>query len=80
MLQYQQQQEEQNATAIKIAFNGSIGLEVTPPEENPTERFPGPSMPLEGYQDIAAALPSTSLGPTLPAASPDPQHLQGTIV
>ncbi|XP_049885017.1 potassium channel subfamily T member 2 isoform X1 [Pectinophora gossypiella] len=80
LLQHQQQQQQQNANAIKIALNGSIGLEVTPPEENPVERLPGPSMPLDGYQEVAAALPSTSMGPTLPPASPEPQHLQGTIV
>ncbi|KAL0852100.1 hypothetical protein ABMA28_000340 [Loxostege sticticalis] len=81
LLQHQQQQQQQNANAIKIALNGSIGLEVTPPEESPPERFPGPSMPLSGYQEVAAALPSTSMGPILPPApSPDPQHLQGTIV
>lgn len=84
LLQYQQQQQQQqNANAIKIALNGSIGLEVTPPEENPTDRILGQGMPLDGYQEVAAALPSTSMGPTLPppvASSPDPQHLQGTIV
>ncbi|XP_046977356.1 potassium channel subfamily T member 2 isoform X6 [Vanessa cardui] len=69
LLQHQQQQ--QNANAIKIALNGSIGLEVTPPDEGPMDRF--------GYQDMAAALPSTSAGSGLPA-TPDPQHLQGTIV
>ncbi|XP_047543739.1 potassium channel subfamily T member 1 isoform X7 [Vanessa atalanta] len=69
LLQHQQQQ--QNANAIKIALNGSIGLEVTPPDEGPMDRF--------GYQDMAAALPSTSAGSGLPP-TPDPQHLQGTIV
>ncbi|XP_050361411.1 potassium channel subfamily T member 2 isoform X1 [Nymphalis io] len=69
LLQHQQQQ--QNANAIKIALNGSIGLEVTPPDEGPMDRF--------GYQDMAAALPSTSTGSGLPP-TPDPQHLQGTIV
>lgn len=68
LLQHQQQQ--QRANAIKIALNGSIGLEVTPPEEGP-DRLPG-------YEP--AALPSSSLGPTLPPPSPEPQHLQGTIV
>ncbi|CAH2103589.1 unnamed protein product [Euphydryas editha] len=72
LLQHQQQQQQQNANAIKIALNGSIGLEVTPPDESPMDRF--------GYQDIAAALPSTSAGSGLPPPSPDPQHLQGTIV
>lgn len=80
LLQHQQQQQQQNANAIKIALNGSIGLEVTPPEESPPDRLPGPSMSLGGYQEVAGALPSTSLGPSLPAATPDPQHLQGTIV
>ncbi|KAJ2954350.1 hypothetical protein O0L34_g2609 [Tuta absoluta] len=80
LLQHQQQQQLQNANAIKIAFNGSIGLEVTPPEENPEERFPGQSLPLDSYQEVAAALPSTSMGSSLPPASPEPQHLQGTIV
>ncbi|XP_059062295.1 potassium channel subfamily T member 2 isoform X3 [Achroia grisella] len=81
LLQHQQQQQQQNANAIKFALNGSIGLEVTPPEENPSDRLPGPSMPLSGYQEVAAALPSTSMGPTLPPAqAADPQHLQGTIV
>lgn len=80
LLQHQQQQEQQNA--FKIALNGSIGLEVTPPEEHPLERFPGSSNPLGGYQEVAAALPSSSHCPTIPIAtsSPDPQHLQGTIV
>nr|XP_021187590.1 potassium channel subfamily T member 2 isoform X8 [Helicoverpa armigera] len=80
LLQHQQQQQQQNA--FKIALNGSIGLEVTPPEEHPLERLPGPSIPLGGYQEVAAALPSSSLGPSLPTvtSTPDPQHLQGTIV
>ncbi|XP_035429587.1 potassium channel subfamily T member 2 isoform X1 [Spodoptera frugiperda] len=80
LLQHQQQQQQQNA--FKIALNGSIGLEVTPPEEHPLERLPGPSIPLGGYQEVAAALPSSSLGPSLPSVTPtpDPQHLQGTIV
>nr|XP_053624836.1 potassium channel subfamily T member 2 isoform X12 [Plodia interpunctella] len=82
LLQHQQQQQQQNANAIKIALNGSIGLEVTPPEESPSDRFPGPSIPLSGYQEVEAALPSTSIGPNLStsAATNDPQHLQGTIV
>ncbi|XP_061704849.1 potassium channel subfamily T member 2 [Cydia pomonella] len=80
LLQHQQQQQQQNANAIKIALNGSIGLEVTPPEETPAERFPGTSMALGGYQEAAAALPSTSMGPSVPSPSPDTQHLQGTIV
>ncbi|XP_063373395.1 potassium channel subfamily T member 1 isoform X2 [Cydia amplana] len=80
LLQHQQQQQQQNANAIKIALNGSIGLEVTPPEESPAERFPGTSMTLGGYQETAAALPSTSMGPSAPSPSPDTQHLQGTIV
>ncbi|KAF9804934.1 hypothetical protein SFRURICE_007837 [Spodoptera frugiperda] len=80
LLQHQQQQQQQNA--FKIALNGSIGLEVTPPEEHPLERLPSPSIPLGGYQEVAAALPSSSLGPSLPSVTPtpDPQHLQGTIL
>lgn len=77
LLQHQQQQQQQNANAIKIALNGSIGLEVTPPDEGPVDRL---GAPLCGYQDMAAALPSTSSGPNLPPPTPDPQHLQGTIV
>lgn len=85
LLQYQQQQQQQQQTAnaIKIALNGSIGLEVTPPEEGPSNRIHGQGICLDGYQEMAAALPSTSMGPTLPppkASTPDPQHLQGTIV
>lgn len=82
LLQHQQQQHQQNANAIKIALNGSIGLEVTPPEEHAMDRFPGASMPLTGYQDVAGALPTASMGPALPpvASAPDTQHLQGTIV
>ncbi|KAI8430833.1 hypothetical protein MSG28_000986 [Choristoneura fumiferana] len=79
LLQHQQQQQQQNLNAIKIALNGSIGLEVTPPEETPPDRFPG-SMPLGGYQEVAAALPSASVGPLAPSPAPDTQHLQGTIV
>lgn len=75
LLQHQQQQQQQNANAIKIALNGSIGLEVTPPDEGPADRLGA----LGGYQDLAAALPSTS-ATGLPPSSPDPQHLQGTIV
>ncbi|CAH0716191.1 unnamed protein product, partial [Brenthis ino] len=75
LLQHQQQQQQQNANAIKIALNGSIGLEVTPPDEGPADRLAA----LGGYQDLAAALPSTS-ATGLPPPSPDPQHLQGTIV
>ncbi|XP_039763885.1 potassium channel subfamily T member 2 isoform X2 [Pararge aegeria] len=77
LLQYQQQQQLQDANAIKIALNGSIGLEITPPDEGPLDRLGGP---LGGYQDMAAALPSTSMGSGLPPPTPDPQHLQGTIV
>ncbi|CAG5024104.1 unnamed protein product [Parnassius apollo] len=84
LLQHQQQQQQQNAAAIKIALNGSIGLEVTPPDECPRDRmFCGSSsagISLGGYQEMAAALPSTSMTPSLPPPSPDPQHLQGTIV
>lgn len=107
---------------IKIALNGSIGLEVTPPEENspplvssntalivnhpssiglnstgstlslvqsglPMSSSLGMSQPLLGisppsptYGDLASsqqtALPTISTGPS----TPDPQHLQGTIV
>ncbi|CAB3225304.1 unnamed protein product [Arctia plantaginis] len=80
LLQHQQQQQQQNA--FKMALNGSIGLEVTPPEENPSDRLPCSPIPISAYQDVAAALPSSSLGPTLPpiSSTPDPQHLQGTIV
>ncbi|XP_068621412.1 potassium channel subfamily T member 2 [Battus philenor] len=84
LLQHQQQQQQRNAGAIKIALNGSIGLEVTPPEEYPGDRMlcagPSSGYPLGPYQDVAAALPSTSMTPTLPPPSPEPQHLQGTIV
>ncbi|CAK1554909.1 unnamed protein product [Leptosia nina] len=68
LLQHQQQQQQQNAEAIKIALNGSIGLEVTPPDENP------PELGFSGYQELAAALPSPR------PSSPDPLQLQGTIV
>lgn len=80
LLQHQQQQQEQNA--FKIAISGSIGLEVTPPEESPSDRSLCSNIPIGSYQEIAAALPSSSLGPILPpvASIPDPQHLQGTIV
>ncbi|XP_062525171.1 potassium channel subfamily T member 2 isoform X2 [Bombyx mori] len=71
LLQHQQQQQEQDA--IKLGLS-SIGLRITPPEETPR-------MALEPFQDIAAALPSTSGGSTMPVnVTPDPQHLQGTIV
>ncbi|CAK1588740.1 unnamed protein product [Parnassius mnemosyne] len=84
LLQHQQQQQQQNAAAIKIALNGSIGLEVTPPDECPRDHmFCGSSnagIALGAYQDMAAALPSTSMTPSLPPPSPDTQHLQGTIV
>lgn len=81
LLQHQQEQQKQNVNAIKIALNDSIGLEVTPPEENPIDRLP-PNSTLTGYQEMAAALPSTSLAHTLSAASPAPDahQLQGTIV
>ncbi|XP_075990844.1 slowpoke 2 isoform X3 [Anticarsia gemmatalis] len=80
LLQHQQQQQQQNA--FKIALNGSIGLEVTPPEENPSDRLTCPGVPIGAYQEVAAALPSSSVGPALPPvnSAPDPQHLQGTIV
>ncbi|XP_052746867.1 potassium channel subfamily T member 1 isoform X14 [Bicyclus anynana] len=77
LLQHQQQQQQQDANAIKIALNGSIGLEVTPPDEGPLDQLGGP---LGGYQDIAAALPPSSIVSGLPPPTPDPQHLQGTIV
>ncbi|XP_045531733.1 potassium channel subfamily T member 2 isoform X4 [Pieris brassicae] len=53
LLQHQQQQQEQDAEAIKLALQGSAGLEVTPLEERWPELHP---------------------------SSPEPQHLQGTIV
>ncbi|XP_045784484.1 potassium channel subfamily T member 1 isoform X6 [Maniola jurtina] len=77
LLQHQQQQQLQDANAIKIALNSSIGLEVTPPDEGPVDRLGGP---LGGYQDMGVAFPSTSTGSGLPPPTPDPQHLQGTIV
>ncbi|CAG9558453.1 unnamed protein product [Danaus chrysippus] len=77
LLQHQQQQQQQNANAIKIALNGSIGLEVTPPDEGPMDRMGGH---LGGYQDMAAALPPTASQSGLPPDFADPQHLQGTIV
>ncbi|XP_041987705.1 potassium channel subfamily T member 2 isoform X3 [Aricia agestis] len=77
LLLHQQQQQQQNANAIKIALNSSIGLEVTPPDEGPSDRL---GAPLTGYQDVAGALPSTSSATNLQAPSPDPSHLQGTIV
>ncbi|GBP01594.1 Potassium channel subfamily T member 2 [Eumeta japonica] len=79
LLQHQQQQ--QSANAFQITLNSNIGLEVTPPEEPPVERFPmpGPSRRLNDYE-TDAALPSCSVTPTLPAPAPDAQHLQGTIV
>nr|XP_013189043.1 unnamed protein product [Amyelois transitella] len=82
LLLHQQQLQQQNANAFKIALNGSIGLEVTPPEESPSDRLPGPSIPISGYQEVAAALPSASTSSNLPSLipTPDPQHLQGTIV
>lgn len=75
------QQQQQNVNAVKIALNESIGLEVTPPEEL-TDRLPGHSFPLTGYQEVATVLPSAMISPALPlaATTPDPQHLQGTIV
>lgn len=99
---------------IKIALNGSIGLEVTPPEENSppvmssnsalviNPQMPGTltsagstlslaqsglpvsspsiSQPLNlginpPFGDVASQQPALPQGPT-----PDPQHLQGTIV
>ncbi|XP_038216273.1 potassium channel subfamily T member 2 isoform X3 [Zerene cesonia] len=77
LLQHQQQQQQQNAEAIKMALNGSIGLEVTPPDEGPMDHLGGP---FSGYQEMAAALPSTSSAASLRPSSPDPQMLQGTIV
>ncbi|XP_047524571.1 potassium channel subfamily T member 2 isoform X4 [Pieris napi] len=53
LLQHQQQQQEQDAEAIKMALQGSAGLEVTPLEDR---------------------------WPELRPSSPEPQHLQGTIV
>lgn len=78
LLQHQQQQ--QSANAIKIALNSSIGLEVTPPEETPSDRaLAGTTIALPRYEETAV-MPSSSHGPSHPAPSPDPQHLQGTIV
>lgn len=80
LLQHQHQQQLQNANAIKFSLNGSIGLEVTPPEEGPSDRAGAASLPITGYEE-AAVMPSTSHGPpSLPANAPDPQELQGTIV
>ncbi|CAF4751983.1 unnamed protein product [Pieris macdunnoughi] len=53
LLQHQQQQQEQDAEAIKMALQGSAGLEVTPLDDR---------------------------WPELRPSSPEPQHLQGTIV
>ncbi|VVD05171.1 unnamed protein product [Leptidea sinapis] len=73
LLQHQQQQELQNAEAIKMALKGSIGLQVTPPDEI-DDHFCGA---FRGYEEMTAALPSSSGSMR---SSPDPQHLQGTIV
>ncbi|XP_048488437.1 potassium channel subfamily T member 1 isoform X3 [Plutella xylostella] len=79
LLQHQQQQ--QRANAIKIALNGSIGLEVTPPEEVPLQRLAlgGLGGAGGGGDPYEPALPSTSRA-ALPPPAPDPQHLHGTIV
>ncbi|XP_066590197.1 potassium channel subfamily T member 2 isoform X3 [Prorops nasuta] len=99
-----------NHNPIKIALNGSIGLEVTPPEEGGCQGLVSasntgildvglPSMPilnaglgpqlgpglggsLGGLYDPASM--QASLGPAQSAqiqgSSPDPPHIQGTIV
>lgn len=97
---------------IKIALNGSIGLEVTPPEENSppimssnTALIVNPPMP-GGLTGSTLSLVQSGLPVTTPSLSqplnlginppfgdsvsqqsampqgptPDPQHLQGTIV
>lgn len=93
---------------IKIALNGSIGLEVTPPEENSppimssnTALIVNPPMPGSlssagstlslAQSGLPVTTPSLGINPpfgvTLPqqaalqqGPTPDPQHLQGTIV
>ncbi|XP_037915525.1 potassium channel subfamily T member 2 isoform X5 [Hermetia illucens] len=89
-------QATNHTNPIKIALNGSIGLEVTPPEE---------PLPVLGVPCIGGVNPATlgstlggsslgintaDLGNTSPlqvpqqeqsqSAAPSPQHLQGTIV
>ncbi|XP_050535073.1 potassium channel subfamily T member 2 isoform X4 [Daktulosphaira vitifoliae] len=75
---------EMSGSAIKIALNGSIGLEVTPPEEvsspglssNTSVVIGGPSVQQQ-QQSIHHQPPSPS-----PVLSPhsSQEHLQGTIV
>ncbi|XP_059615861.1 potassium channel subfamily T member 2 isoform X7 [Phlebotomus argentipes] len=84
-------QATNHSNPIKIALNGSIGLEVTPPEE-PLPVIGVPCMSGGGVNPSGlggSALGINTLGDTTPSplsvpqsesASASPQHLQGTIV
>ncbi|XP_055702386.1 potassium channel subfamily T member 2 isoform X10 [Phlebotomus papatasi] len=83
-------QATNHSNPIKIALNGSIGLEVTPPEE-PLPVLGVPCMSGGGVNPsgLGSALGINTLGDTTPSplsvpqsesASASPQHLQGTIV
>ncbi|XP_055687697.1 potassium channel subfamily T member 2 isoform X29 [Lutzomyia longipalpis] len=84
-------QATNHSNPIKIALNGSIGLEVTPPEE-PLPVLGVPCMSGGGVNPSGlggSALGINTLGDTTPSplsvpqsesASASPQHLQGTIV
>lgn len=65
---------EMTGSAIKIALNGSIGLEVTPPEEV--------SSPGMSSNTSMVTVPSLHHPPPSPVMSPhsSQEHLQGTIV
>lgn len=78
-----------SGSAIKIALNGSIGLEVTPPEEvsspglssNTSLVTGGPSMQQQQQQQSVPSVHHQSPSQS-PALSPhsSQEHLQGTIV
>ncbi|XP_034254066.1 potassium channel subfamily T member 2 isoform X5 [Thrips palmi] len=68
---------------IKIALNGSIGLEVTPPDQDQggmssSGMSSGMAMGLSAMGSHAHSPPSPSNAPSSPVG--DPQNLQGTIV
>lgn len=69
-----QTHQTNESAPIKIALNGSIGLEVTPPEENSSPSISSNTGLLMTPTHTPQALPP----PPPPAATTE--HLQGTIV
>lgn len=75
---------EMSGSAIKIALNGSIGLEVTPPEEvsspGVSSNMSAVTVPSLFHQPPPSPLQQMSSSSPVPSPHSSQEHLQGTIV